>query len=178
MPTTEKSRAYRRKWYAEHRDYFREYHKKWREKNHDRMLEQAKRHYAKHRDKIRAYAKEYRKRDPERTKLLDKQRRSKRVEKMKEWGRRALYRVTPEKFAAMMEKQGKCCAICGIALAKKSNITLPHIDHAVVDHRAHVRGILCQRCNMALGMFGDDPAILERAIAYLDNFALESAVNG
>ncbi len=30
-----------------------------------------------------------------------------------------------------------------------------------------VRGLLCRACNVALGIFGDDPVILCRALAYL-----------
>ena len=39
------------------------------------------------------------------------------------------------------------------------------IDH---DHETgKVRGLLCHECNTALGKFGDDPAILLRAVDYL-----------
>lgn len=30
-----------------------------------------------------------------------------------------------------------------------------------------VRGLLCARCNMGLGHFGDDPSIVESALSYL-----------
>lgn len=33
-----------------------------------------------------------------------------------------------------------------------------------------VRGLLCHRCNRAMQMFGDNPAVLHRAIEYLDRF--------
>lgn len=40
-----------------------------------------------------------------------------------------------------------------------------HIDH---DHRTgKVRGILCQACNLGLGKFRDDPALIKSAIRYL-----------
>jgi hypothetical protein len=40
-----------------------------------------------------------------------------------------------------------------------------------VDHHHEtgaVRAILCSRCNSALGMFCEDPALMRRAIAYLE----------
>lgn len=40
-----------------------------------------------------------------------------------------------------------------------------HIDH---DHQTgKVRGVLCSRCNMALGLLHDSPATLARLIEYL-----------
>jgi hypothetical protein len=45
------------------------------------------------------------------------------------------------------------------------NISL-HVDH---DHETGaIRGLTCFRCNQALGAFGDDPTVLRRAAAYLD----------
>ena len=58
----------------------------------------------------------------------------------------------------MLERQDGLCAICRSAPAI-------HIDH---DHATGaVRGLLCFRCNAALGQLGDDPEVLVRAARYL-----------
>jgi hypothetical protein len=60
---------------------------------------------------------------------------------------------------AMLRMQHGICAICQ---------TLPavHVDH---DHgTGNVRGLLCFRCNAALGQFGDEAFVLRRAARYLD----------
>jgi hypothetical protein len=68
------------------------------------------------------------------------------------------YGVTPEFYDFMVEWQGGACGICG--------------DSAklVVDHHhtlGHVRGLICQSCNLMLGHAKDDPERLRQAIAYL-----------
>lgn len=60
-------------------------------------------------------------------------------------------------------RAGKTCAICG---RTEEEVGRPHhVDHC--HQRGHVRGVLCEPCNRALGMFGDDPARLEAAATYL-----------
>ncbi len=53
------------------------------------------------------------------------------------------------------------CDSCKKILTEKKMI----IDHS--HSSGEIRGILCQRCNIMIGLSGDDPAILERAINYL-----------
>ena len=72
--------------------------------------------------------------------------------------------ITPEELVDVYERQEECCAIC------KTEIEL--IDSAI-DHNHNTgefRGVLCKRCNRALGMFKDSPTILRNALEYLDTF--------
>ena len=60
---------------------------------------------------------------------------------------------------AMLDAQDGVCAICQTAPAA-------HVDH---DHETgKVRGMLCFRCNAALGQLGDDPLVVRRAARYLE----------
>lgn len=59
------------------------------------------------------------------------------------------YGITPDDYDRMLEQQGWVCAICG-SPPPPSKRRL-HIDH---DHETgKVRGLLCTRCNTALGWF-------------------------
>ena len=72
------------------------------------------------------------------------------------------YGITVEDYEAMVLKTEGCCYICDSPPPPtKSN----SIDH---DHKTgKVRGILCHRCNTALGLLEDSVATLKRAITYL-----------
>lgn len=71
--------------------------------------------------------------------------------------RRRKYKLRAKRFAALVARDGAGCPICG------SRATC--IDHCHKTGR--VRGLLCIRCNTALGQLKDDIRLLAAAIAYL-----------
>lgn len=57
------------------------------------------------------------------------------------------------------------CAICGTT-DWNGRHARPKVDH---DHvTGEVRGVLCSECNMGLGKFKDDPALVRAALRYLE----------
>lgn len=71
------------------------------------------------------------------------------------------FKLTLEKWTTIFDFQGSRCAICGNQLIKANT------DH---DHKTgEVRGLLCARCNRALGRFGDSLILLRAAVAYLES---------
>jgi hypothetical protein len=65
--------------------------------------------------------------------------------------------------------QNNACAICGVSSSEK-RLVLDHDNkHGPRWCSLCVRGLLCSRCNSALGMFLDDVGMLARAIDYLQN---------
>jgi hypothetical protein len=81
---------------------------------------------------------------------------------MRELTVRSLYGLEPEDYRALFESQHGACAICGKPETPGSRL---HVDH---DHTTGaVRGLLCNHCNVLIGMAGEDPATLRKAIAYL-----------
>ena len=69
------------------------------------------------------------------------------------------FKLTPEKWQAIWDYQDGKCAICGHALK------IANTDH---DHKSgETRGLLCSRCNRALGRFGDSLVLLLAAVRYV-----------
>lgn len=72
------------------------------------------------------------------------------------------YGMSMADFESLLAMQNGACAICS---GRPHSMLLFHVDH---DHvTGKVRGILCQRCNMSLGGFGDSADLLTKAISYL-----------
>lgn len=71
--------------------------------------------------------------------------------------------ITWEEKEAMLEAQNHRCAICG----KQEDRPLD-VDH---DHKTNkVRMLLCNQCNQGLGLFMDDPFLLDKAAEYIRKF--------
>ena len=70
------------------------------------------------------------------------------------------YGLTPAQYEDLWNAQNKCCAIC----SQPSDTNL-YVDHCHATGLA--RGLLCRTCNLGLGMFRDDPDLLEVALSYL-----------
>ena len=94
---------------------------------------------------------------------VDKSRSTKRASSCKvcvsHKGTASRYRIGVE--AARTLRSGKCvCDICG----RDQKLEVDH-NHTT----GEVRGMLCSRCNGALGHFCDDVDLLRKAILYLQN---------
>ena len=65
--------------------------------------------------------------------------------------------------------QNGCCAICGIHQSKiKGRNRALDQDHDHLTKKA--RGLLCERHNRAIGMFGDSIELLRKAADYLEKY--------
>ena len=86
-------------------------------------------------------------------------------EKYRASRRKIKYGLQPEQFDALMERQRGMCAIC---------LSFPQPGKALdVDHEHQtntVRGLLCRRCNNAIGLIDDSPWRLRRAASYVETW--------
>ena len=80
------------------------------------------------------------------------------------------YKMSPEEYADLLAKQDGCCRVCLKQAVENEVLAVDH-DHACCSGDRScgqcVRGLLCRRCNLGLGYFGDDIEVLGRAIRYL-----------
>ena len=72
------------------------------------------------------------------------------------------YGITLKEYDSLYARQNGKCAICG---TEQWGDRGPFVDH---DHdTGEVRGILCSKCNYALGLFGDSLTLITLAAEYL-----------
>jgi Recombination endonuclease VII len=104
--------------------------------------------------------------NPERVKAWRTKNRDRLNKQLREIHLRNKFGLTVEEYDAILDAQGGVCALCGCE--PTPGISL-HVDH---DHSTgEIRGLLCVRCNSALGLFREDPDLLKRAARYVESDA-------
>lgn len=75
------------------------------------------------------------------------------------------YGLTVDRYNQMFIKQEGKCVVCKRHQSEfKTSLA---VDHC---HKTNkIRGLLCQPCNVSIGLFRDDPEILLNAAAYLED---------
>lgn len=71
------------------------------------------------------------------------------------------YGIDDLDFLDMLYSQQNLCAICFTEIDTKA-----HVDHS--HDTGKIRGLLCMRCNVGIGMFQDDPHTLKSAANYVE----------
>ena len=72
------------------------------------------------------------------------------------------WKLSKKDYGEKLSDQGGVCGICRKAPLAARRLAVDH------NHKTgRTRGLLCTRCNMGLGFFKDDLALLGAAVAYL-----------
>jgi NAD-dependent SIR2 family protein deacetylase len=112
-------------------------------------------------EKFRARAAQYRKDHPNKTKEANKKWRQTHRKEQALYHRaaslRRRYGLT--QFGELLSRQRSQCAIC------HEKMLLPYVDHCHATGK--VRGLLCQKCNSAIGFLDDNPWRADAAAEYL-----------
>lgn len=129
------------------------YNKEWRAKNREKMRQKSKDYYDANKEKVSQTSAAWAKANTNRVKSNNLKR---------------TYGIDLVEFNTMLERQHYSCAICAATLDGGRDT---HVDHCHESGR--VRGLLCGKCNMALGLFQERSQLLERAAAYLQLYERE-----
>jgi hypothetical protein len=83
------------------------------------------------------------------------------------WSLGRRYGLSSEDYFGMLQRQNGVCGICRQPNTGKRDW---HIDH---DHgNGRVRGVLCNPCNLMIGLAKDDPDTLRAGAKYLDDYVV------
>jgi len=122
----------------------------WYDANKQKAIEAAQRWAERNPERIAAYRAEYRNR-PERKRA------------MRDLYYRRTFGITADEADALLAAQHGKCAICS-GTPKRADGW--HVDHH--HGTGAIRGVLCSRCNHAIGLLDEDPARLRAAADYLE----------
>lgn len=91
----------------------------------------------------------------------------------KDFTLRRYYGITLKEYNKKFEEQNGLCTICDepeIMKIKGKSVSLA-VDHSHTSNT--VRGLLCVKCNRALGMLRESKDILIKAVKYLDQYDIK-----
>lgn len=148
-----------KQYYLKNKDRVIEASQQWSRENKDRVSESSKRYYLKNKDRIY------------------ERRRAWRLENKDEFAtqqREYKYKMSGEQYQKLLEEQDYVCAICGKANANGQDLYVDH-DHSCCSGSKScgkcIRGLLCHKCNSALGLFDDSIESLNKAVEYRKKYS-------
>jgi hypothetical protein len=155
------------RWRAKNLEKARALNREYERRNPERAKVRSLKWYKENSDLAKNRSQEWRKQNPDQVKEVNaawRRNNPDRVWQSKEidWRKKGI-KLTRASYNAMWEAQDGCCKLCGIHQSQLKKAL--HADH---DHlTGRVRGLLCQKCNHALGLFKDNPNTIRRALLYL-----------
>ena len=136
------------------RKYDREHSRKWYLKYKKEVLTKQKEYRYNHKKEISFRKKEYYNHHKEEI-----------SSQKKEYHLMIKYGLSMSDFNNLLLAQNNRCAICNEPLDLTNSYRI-HIDHNHLTGK--VRGILCNKCNLAIGLLRDNPEYTKRATEYLE----------
>lgn len=156
--------------------------RKWRSKNKKKTIEYKKKYISKYADKVRKsrqiwieankieiakFQKSYREKNRKKIGAQVVRWKKKNKVRVKESNRysfiKTTYGLSKSDYLAMLEQQESKCAICRIETHTNKNPLC--VDHCHSTEK--IRGLLCKKCNWAIGLLKDNPEIMLNAASYV-----------
>lgn len=146
------------------------YWKKYQKLNREKILTQHREYYRKNKERLLKQNKDYRSKKGDQIREGQRKYYQENKGKWKEQHLRKKYNLSVEDFNAIFVAQNGQCAICATTFNDAFVGTRQREGKAHVDHchtTGKIRGLLCTKCNTALGLFDEDIVRLLNAIDYL-----------
>ncbi len=122
------------------------------------------RYYEKNKDVVMARAVEWKKNNPEKVAEGQRSLRKTNPDLARGYALKRVFGITVEQYEELLDKQNRCCAICG---RNESEFTKRMaVDHDHVSGR--IRGLLCTACNYRLVARHRDGNLLRRIADYVE----------
>jgi len=168
---------YKNSWWQEHKEeinkkrkiHYKEHRKEalakmkiYRENNKEKVAKSRAKYYQESKEEYTEKRKEYYQKNKEAIIAGVKKYRENNLEQIKERKRKKNYGIEPGTYDKMLLEQDNKCCVCYIELDQCKQISIDHCHKS-----GDVRGLLCSRCNLMLGMVEDNIDILQSAINYL-----------
>jgi hypothetical protein len=135
-----------------------ERNQKYRQKHKVRVKEAKRTYYQEHKEARGEYQRNYRRRNKEKVLAARKIYYREHKERLQSDNLFRNYGLSLTGWKILSEGQNNKCKICG----QKTKLVVDH------DHKTKIiRGLVCNSCNILLGMSHDNPAILMQAAKYL-----------
>lgn len=138
---------------------------KQRDKNKTATHKQIRASYRiKNKEKIAYTSKLYKEKNKERLKEQAKGKYQKNLIQERSKHLLRTYGIDHKEYERLSKQQNNSCGICEKPPEKGKFL---HVDRCHETNR--VRGLLCNKCNLAVGLFSDNTILLKNAIYYLDD---------
>jgi hypothetical protein len=158
------SKSKRKAYYEANKEALNAKNKEYREKNKEEINKQRKEYRQNNKDKIAERDKDYRSRKVEQTRLRSAKWYANNRDRSKNSRLLRKYNISLDEYNKMLLEQDGKCWTCSTKAEDERNKVL------VVDHNhltGEVRGLLCNRCNTAIGLLQESQEILEKVSKYL-----------
>jgi len=169
--------AYKKAYNEKNKEAIAAYEKAYREENKESIAAYKKAYYQKNKEYLNKRRRMYNKANKEYVASLRREVNKKHYEANRDYYAELnlirKYGITLEDKERMLNDQGNNCKICCQDFSADVN---PVVDHCHAS--GVVRGLLCNRCNVGLGMFQDNPLELVKAIEYLKEQGEEAPPEG
>lgn len=156
-----------KEYHRSHKKEDKEYRKKYHEAHKEKRNKESREWKKNHKEKCKIDRRNYRIKNKDKENELRNQWRVTHKDKARDTVLKYNYGITLKQFNEMLSEQNNRCGVCNEIFTGVYPFT-PTIDH-IHDENRKIRGLLCNKCNSAMGLLKDDPELIIRAIEWVNN---------